>query len=105
MNDQVQMTNDQGSAATLRPLVIGHWEFVIHWALGIGHWSLLWVRSRPLLLTSALCRLTSFLRAPAQGFQSFHSRRVAAFESKLFKDVGQVFFDGEFGRAKDGADV
>src|SRR5258707_9788526 len=30
------MTNAQGaSSSTSRPLVIGHWEFVIHWALVI----------------------------------------------------------------------
>ena len=30
---------------------------------------------------------------------------MAALESELFEDVGEVFFDGEFGRAKDGADI
>src|SRR5712671_6116504 len=32
------MTNAQGASSSTSP--IGHREFVIHWALGIGHWSL-----------------------------------------------------------------
>jgi hypothetical protein len=37
MTNKAPMTNDQGD--TVHALVIGHWSFVGHWDLDLGHFT------------------------------------------------------------------